>query len=255
MSQLRPALNLSIQPTAHILGVRVDALDPPGVLRRAHELMMGEKPALLVTANALLAMDVSSDPALEEACRAAELVTADGVGLVWAARHLGQARLTRLPGVDLALQLCLEAARHGQSVFLLGAAPGVADAAARGLRLKVPGLAVTGTHDGFFKDSEESGVLGAIAASGARLVLVALGSPRQERWIHRHRSELAPALYMGVGGSFDIWAGRLRRAPAMIQRLGLEWLFRLLQEPSRYGRMLRLPVFAWRVERARRRAK
>jgi len=233
----------------------VDALDPSAVLRRARELMMGSSPALLITANALLALDVRRDPALEEACQAAELVTADGVGLVWAAGRLGQPSLPRLPGVELALDLCLEAARNGQTVFLLGAAPGVAEAAGKALRVKVPGLAVTGIHDGFFRDSDESGLIDEIAASGARLVLVALGSPRQERWVHRLRERLPAGLYMGVGGSFDVWAGRLQRAPALMRKLGLEWFFRLLQEPSRFDRMIRLPVFAWRVEQDRRRTK
>jgi N-acetylglucosaminyldiphosphoundecaprenol N-acetyl-beta-D-mannosaminyltransferase len=249
-----PAAAAAAKPSAHVLGLRIDALDDASILGRALALMKGSAPALMVTANALLALEAEKDAALSRACRSAELVTPDGIGLVWAAWRLKQAPLERLPGIDLAFSLCSLAAASGMPVFLLGGAPGVAGEAASFLREHIAGIRIAGVHDGFFPAARDGDVVRLIRDGGARLVLVALGMPRQELWIDGHRPDLPPGLYVGVGGSFDVWSGRLRRAPALVQRLGLEWLFRLLQEPSRYGRMIQLPVFAWRVERARRRA-
>jgi N-acetylglucosaminyldiphosphoundecaprenol N-acetyl-beta-D-mannosaminyltransferase len=153
----------------------------------------------------------------------------------------------RWPGIDLAVRLCEEAGKAGHSIFLLGAAPGVADAAADFLRSRLPQIRVAGTHDGYFDPADEPYLLRRLSDAGARLVLVAFGSPRQEAWVHRHRRSLPPGLYVGVGGSFDVWSGSLQRAPVFVRRWGLEWLFRLVQQPARIRRMIRLPVFAWRV--------
>jgi N-acetylglucosaminyldiphosphoundecaprenol N-acetyl-beta-D-mannosaminyltransferase len=241
--------------TAQILGVRVDTLDRPAVLARCRDLMEGGRPSLVVTANALLILEAATNPDLAAACRDADVVTADGASLVWASRRLGQPALSHLPGIDLAFELCGEAAHRGFPVFLLGAAPGVAEAAAGALQRAHLALKIAGIRDGFFEASTDEAVLAEIQRSRPRLVLVALGTPKQEIWLCRLRDRLPPGLYIGVGGSFDIWAGRLSRAPRFVRENGFEWAYRLMQEPSRFRRMLRLPVFAWRVERARHAAK
>lgn len=231
--------------------MRVDLLDRAAVLDRARDLMQGARPAFIVTANALLVDETARNTALADACRDADLVTADGAGLVWAARRLGQPPLPRVPGIDLAFSLCGEAERLGLSVFLLGAAPGVAEEAAKALCRAYPRLSVAGSRHGYFGSDEDDAVLADIQIRRPRLLLVALGSPRQEIWVHRYRDRLPAGLSLGVGGSFDVWAGRLKRAPRFLQDRSLEWSYRLIQEPSRFRRMLRLPAFAWRVLRAR----
>ncbi|MBV9081015.1 MAG: WecB/TagA/CpsF family glycosyltransferase, partial [Elusimicrobia bacterium] len=232
-----------------ILGVRVDRLSRRDALARASAFLDDSRCRHVVTANALLLLDAERNPELKRACADADLVVADSVGLVWAARAHRQSAVVRYPGIDFARDLCSAAARAGKSVFLLGAREGVAAAAAEFLQRSVPGLKLAGKHDGFFDENEES-VAREIAASGASVVLVALGMPKQELWIYRWKNRLPGGVAVGVGGSFDVWAGRVPRAPRWMQTSGLEWLFRAAWEPSRWGRIARLPGFVWKVLRA-----
>ena len=162
----------------------------------------------------------------------------------FAARVAGVRSPGRFPGIDLAKALCAEAARAEFGVYFLGAKPGVAGEAARRLAEEIPGLKIAGTRDGYFEDAAAPEIVGAIRTSKARLVLVALGMPRQEIFIHRHRADFPPGLAVGVGGSFDVWAGLVKRAPEPFQRLGLEWLYRVMREPWRLPRIAKLPLFA-----------
>jgi N-acetylglucosaminyldiphosphoundecaprenol N-acetyl-beta-D-mannosaminyltransferase len=182
------------------------------------------------------------DPGLAGALESADLVVADGAGVSLAARMKGRT-LPRIPGIELMEKLCARAVARDWRVFLLGAAPGVADRAAAVLRAKYPGLDVAGTRHGYFSREEEPEVLRQVSRAAPDLLFVALDVPRQDVWIHRNLARLNARVAMGVGGSFDVISGRLYRAPRWMSQTGLEWLYRLIQEPRRLRRMAGLPVF------------
>ena len=165
--------------------------------------------------------------------------------MVWAARRRG-CKVRKLPGVEFIQELCAVAARSGRPIYLLGAAPGVAQSAADILAARHKGLAIAGVRDGYFTPEQEPAVLDEIRCAAPGALLVALGVPRQEFWIAAHLAELGVPVAMGVGGSFDVLSGRLRRAPGWMRTFHLEWLYRLVQEPWRWKRMLSaLPTFAF----------
>lgn len=224
-----------------ILGFSVDSVDMDGALAACRRLIAGTRPHQIITANPLMLLAAAEDAALAAAFRDADLVVPDGVGLAAAARLQGR-HLPRLAGIDLMDALCALAASEGKSVFLLGAAPGVAEAATAELRRRHPRLRVAGTLNGHFQGDAETPVH-AVSAARPDILFVALSTPFQDAWIHRNLPRLGVRLAMGVGGSFDVLSGRLRRAPLWMRRAGLEWLFRLVQEPARVGRMARLPLF------------
>ena len=146
-----------------------------------------------------------------------------------------------LPGIDFASALMAQMGQEGKSVFLLGAKPGVADAAAEKMRERFPGLVIAGTNDGYFQDDDP--VVEKINAAQPDLLLVCLGAPKQELWMQRNAPRLRVGLMAGLGGSLDVFAGNVKRAPKFFQKLGLEWFYRLLKEPKRIGRMMKLPKF------------
>ncbi len=208
----------------------------------------GERTRQVVTLNAEMLYRAQGDPELMGVLREADLVLPDGHGVVWAGRRFGHPIPERVAGIDL-IHALAESGRGRWSFYLLGALPGVAEEAASRLRLEHPGLVVAGAAHGYFAPEETADVVRRIREASPDILLVALGSPKQELFIHRHRGELGAAVAIGVGGSFDVLSGRLRRAPLLFQRLRLEWFYRLLQEPSRWRRMLALPRFAWMVVR------
>lgn len=189
------------------------------------------------------------DPELCAILESAALVVPESWGVCWAARRLGSPLRGFIPGIDLMALLCQMAVNERGSVFLLGGEPGVADQAARTLVLRFPGLSIAGTHHGFFSSATESAVLQRIRAAEPTFLFVGMSMPRQEKWIHRHVAELNVRVAMGVGGSFDVLSGRLRRAPPWMRRRGIEWAYRLTQEPWRWRRIAQLPVFMWKVLR------
>jgi len=191
------------------------------------------------------------DRRYREVLARADRVLPDGIGIKLAGRLLGAALLENVNGTDMFPRLCERAVRDGLALFLLGARPGVAEAAAATMRERYPGLQITGCRDGYFKPAETDAVLAAINASGADILLVALGAPRQEIWLAEHRDRLAAGVGLGVGGLFDFYSGRMRRAPPWVRELGMEWAFRLLQEPGRLWRryLVGNPLFLYRVLR------
>lgn len=195
--------------------------------------------------------------AYREVLAAASRVLPDGIGIHLACRILDTPLLANVNGTDLFPRLCEKAAAAGIPLFLLGAKPGVAEAAARAMQERFPGLPVAGTRDGYFSTEEETGVLEEISRSGARVLLVAMGAPRQELWLHERRDRLSVPVRMGVGGLFDFYSGRIRRAPQWMRDVGLEWVWRLMQEPGRMWRryVVGNPLFLARVVREARRKK
>ena len=200
-----------------------------------------------VSMNPELVMRAHRDPVAMEAVMDADLRLPDGVGMVWAARRQGASGAERVPGIELAELVLEHAAAAGRPVYLLGAAPGTAEEAAENLKERFPRLTVVGTRDGYFRLEEEVKVVAAVRESGAEVLLTGMGAPRQEIFLHRNRERLGVDLALGVGGSLDVWAGRVRRAPVPFQRLGLEWLYRLFTDPRRMGRQLVLPRFVLSV--------
>lgn len=232
---------------ATLLSARLDALTMEETVERVAGFIRSGRPHRIITLNPEFLYRAQFDERLMELVNRADLVTPDGVGIVWACRVAGEPVPERVTGIDLMLRLVKRAAGEGWRVFFLGAAPGVAGEAAGKLALAHPGLQVAGTHHGYFKDDEGAKVAGLVREARADLLFVALGAPRQEQWIDRHLEETGAAAAMGVGGSFDVISGRVQRAPQWVQRLRLEWLARLLRDPSRWRRQTVLPLFAWLV--------
>ena len=198
--------------------------------------------ASIATANAEMVMRAQTDRELAHILQHADLVVPDGAGVLWAAEQQGKKFKERVTGVDLACSLLQEAAARQTPVYLFGGAPGIAEQAAANVQQQVGSLHIAGTHSGFFSADEEKDIIEDIRSQGTRILLVALGVPKQEKWISEHLYELGPCVCMGVGGTFD------GRAPKWMQDNRLEWLYRLLKEPTRFKRMLALPKFVAAVK-------
>lgn len=203
----------------------------------------------VVTANAEMIHQSLEDPELAASMDNAELVTADGAGVVLASRVLGSPLPERVAGFDLAVACLKKAAEEGVPVYLLGARSEVLEEAGNNLLQRLPALQIAGSHHGYFNRDEEEGLLSEIQSKKPGLLLVAMGSPAQEKFIYRHKAKLPSCVAVGVGGSFDVLAGRAKRAPRWVQRAGLEWLYRLCRQPSRLGRAKALPLFLLKVLR------
>lgn len=230
-----------------ILGCPVDVLTMELALERISECIAQQQHCQVVTANAEILYAAQHDPGLFLTLHDAELVTADGMGVLLAGRILRQPLPERVAGVDLVHSLALHGVRAGWRFYLLGAKPEVLTAAKERLETLYPGLQVVGSHDGYFGPEENATVIDSIRASKPDILLVAMGAPKQDKWLHDHLAKCGAAVGIGVGGTFDILAGSVQRAPLWMQRFGLEWLFRLWQQPSRWRRTLLLPKFVWAV--------
>ncbi|HEY9856147.1 MAG TPA: WecB/TagA/CpsF family glycosyltransferase [Stenomitos sp.] len=232
---------------AHVLGFPVDAVTVAEAVDRVATAIRESGCLQVVTINAEMAMQGQADPEFGTILKDSGLVLPDGSGVVWAIKRQGKP-VTKLAGVEFVGHVAQWCAREGKSLFLFGAAEGIADAAAAKLQERYPGLRIAGTRSGFFTPDEEPVVLEQIRAASPDVLFVALGVPRQEKWIAKHQKALGVPVAMGVGGSFDVLANRVKRAPVGFQRLHLEWLYRLIQEPWRWKRMSStLPRFAWLV--------
>ena len=223
-----------------ILGVGFDDLTLEEAAAAGASLVEDQGFHYAVTPNPEFLLAARKDQPFRQALLDADLVLADGVGVVYSAKLLGRPLKGRVPGIEFAQALMGWMAKHGKRLFLLGAKPGVAELAAANLRDRYPGLILCGTHDGYFKEDEP--VVQAIRESGADVVFVCLGAPKQEFWMAKHGPATGAHLMVGLGGSLDISAGVVERAPEGFQKLGLEWLYRLMKEPKRFGRMAKLPL-------------
>lgn len=224
-----------------ILGVAFDNTTMDEAVGRAMSLLEQEGPHLVVTPNPEIVRLAQSDRDFAGLIAGADLVLPDGVGILYAAKILGRPLKARVPGVDFASALMDAMAKAGKRLFLLGAKPGVAEEAARRLAGQHPGLIVCGTHDGYFQ--EDAPVVQAIRAARADVVFVCLGAPKQEKWAAAHGADTGARLFVGLGGSLDVFAGQVERAPEGWQKLGLEWLYRTIRQPSRLKRVAKLPLF------------
>lgn len=230
-----------------ILGVRADDADSAEALSIIDGFVRDGGTHQIVTVNVEFIMAAQRDEAFRRIINGASLVLPDGIGVVWASRLLGNALRERVGGTDMVSSLSHLAATESYGIFLLGAAPGVAELAAQDLCTRYPGLRVLGTYAGSPLPEEEDHIVARIRRAKPDLLFVAYGAPRQDKWIHRNLSRLGVPVAMGVGGAFDFISGRAMRAPRWIQQLGLEWVHRLIREPWRWRRMLALPRFVCRI--------
>lgn len=231
-----------------ILGIGFDPITMDQAQSRLASYVMHGHPHLVITANPEMVMRARGDQLLTEILERADLVVADGIGVVWASHVLKEALPQRIPGIELAEGLLLQAAGQGWTVFLVGAAEGVADQAALELRRRWPGLEIVGTYHGYFQaGEEEQQIIGEIKAKKPDILLAALGVPRQEKWLAAHLGTLKVPVAIGVGGGFNVWAGVDKRAPLWMRKINLEWLYRLIRQPWRIKRILVLPVFVFAV--------
>lgn len=232
--------------TASILGVHFHAVTLEQAVEAAMDRLRARRQGYVVTPNPEIVELCRKDDTLRGIVNRAALVLPDGIGVIYAAKILGEELCGKVAGIDFAEQLVSAMAREGMRLYLLGAKPGIAEKAGRNLCDKYPGLVLAGCHDGYFTDPGE--VVEAVnACGGADTVFVCLGAPKQERFIEAHMEEMHATLFCGLGGSLDVFAGEVKRAPDIFIKLGLEWFYRLLKQPSRFGRMLKLPKFLFIV--------
>jgi N-acetylglucosaminyldiphosphoundecaprenol N-acetyl-beta-D-mannosaminyltransferase len=192
-------------------------------------------------------MCAREDGELREILNGADLCTPDGIGVVYGAKILGDKLSERVAGYDLIVNLFDVLAKKGKSVYLLGAKPKVAEVAAENLVKKYPGLKIAGTHDGYFKDDDDEKVIEEINKTSPDFLMVCIGFPKQENWIYKYKDKLNVRLAIGAGGCIDVFAGNVQRAPEFYCNHGIEWLYRLIKQPSRFVLMLALPKFGFKV--------
>ena len=236
-----------MRKTIDILGVNVDSITFADAVDKAEALVKADGVSMIFTPNPEIVMCAKNDAELKNILNSADLCTADGIGVVYASKILGSPVPDRVAGFDLVCALLERMSKTGDGVFLFGAKPGVAEAAKAKMEEKYPGIVVSGTHNGYFKPEDEDKIVEEINASGAKLLLVCLGAPKQEKWIAQNQNRLKVNLCMGVGGTLDVFAGTAKRAPEIFIKLNLEWTYRILKHPSRIGRFAALPKFVIEV--------
>ena len=239
---------MQIKEPVKILDVPVHPLTMGEAVSVLEESITSGEQAFVVTANAEIIMMCQEDAGYKKiVSQDAQLVLPDGAGAVWAGRHLGYKVPERVAGFDLYCQILDKAAQKGYKAFFFGGSPGIAEAAKAKSEELYPGVQVVGCRNGYFKEEESQAIIDEINASGADMLFAALGAPKQEKWLVRYREQLKPKILMGIGGSFDVFAGKMERAPKWMQDASLEWLFRLYKQPSRFMRMMALPKFVLKV--------
>ncbi len=244
-------MNLNRTP---ILGIPIDMITKEDAFAVFEGLM--ERPGfdMIVTPNSEIVVNATEDAQLAALIEKAGLIIPDGIGLVYASKILGHDLSERITGIDFLTEILGYLERTGKSVYLLGSKPdvegrgSVAELAANAMRERFPGLIVAGTHHGYFGQDDEAAIVEEINASRADFLCVALGSPKQEKFMDKYRDAFTSTRCgIGVGGSLDVWAGTVQRAPEFYQKHGLEWLYRFIKQPSRLPRMMKLPVFMLKV--------
>lgn len=224
----------------NVLGVYFDNVTPTEALERGAQLMAQPGFHYVVTPNPEFVLAAEKDKEFRDVLNGADLVIPDGIGVIYSAKLLGTPLKSRVPGIEFSAGMLAHMDKVCGRVFLLGAKPGVAEQAAANISKDFPNLTICGTHDGYFKEDEP--VVQLIKESNADLLFVCLGAPRQEKFMAKYGPETGVKLAMGLGGSLDVYAGVVERAPESWQNLNMEWAYRLVKEPKRFGRMAKLPL-------------
>lgn len=226
-----------------VLGVPVDCVDMDMAMKYIGRILENERAHAVIAVNPEKVIAAQSDHRLLKALQSAGLLIPDGIGIIFAARLLHRRRLRRVPGSELMPKICEYAAEMGYAVFLFGATAEVNELASAELKRRYPKIHIAGAEHGYLPDDDMPGLVERINSSGAKILFLALGSPRQEDWMLKHLAALNVRVCQGVGGTFDVLSGRVNRAPIIFQKLNLEWLYRLLANPRRLTRQTALPRF------------
>lgn len=242
-----PAPQARAYPTVSLYGVPFSKMNMQETVDYLVRAVESRRTHRIVTGNPIMLMAGLENAAFHSALKTADLVVPDGTGVVWAANRLGQPVQERVAGFDLMHELLREGDVRGWKVYLLGTTKDVIAAARDNLQRQFPGVRFVGCRDGYFTEQEDGAVVAAIREAAPDLLFVARSLMTQEPWLAKYQDVLRVPVMMGVGGSFDVVAGKLKRAPLLFRKLGLEWFYRLLQQPSRFGRMMVLPRFALKV--------
>ncbi len=239
-------------PVRELFGVPIHALSMDQVLAAVDQAVRRRERLRIGVVNVAKMVNMRRDPELAESVLTSDLVLADGMGVVWASRVLRASLPERVPGIDLMMRMLEQGASRGYRVYCLGATPEVLGTVVERIGQRFPGVVVAGSHHGYFREEEEARVASEIRSAAADILFVAMTSPKKERFLARWGDEMGVPVCHGVGGSFDVLAGKVKRAPAMWQRFGLEWLYRVVQEPRRMWRryLVTNTVFGWMILQA-----
>ena len=232
----------------NVLGVLVDKIN----VEEASDMIVDfvkttDHPRTVFTPNSEIIMAAYRDPDFRNVLNSSDLVTADGIGVVYASKVVKNPIKERAAGYDIACMTLEKLSKIGGTLYLFGSKPGVAETAGENIEKKYKGIQVVGASDGYFDEEKEKQIIEKINTANPDLLFVCLGAPKQEKWIYTHKSELSAKVCLGIGGSVDVFAGNVKRAPEFFTRHGIEWLYRLLKQPSRFVRMLDLPRFGFKV--------
>lgn len=231
----------------HVLGVPFDTFTMKEAVERVMEFLSDGGQHIICTPNPEIVMEAQTDKQLMEILKASDLVIPDGIGVVWASKYSEIKIKERVPGFDLTQNVFEKIKDTDYKVYFFGGAPGIASTAAKKMMNKYKGLNIVGTRNGYFNKDDEKQIIEEIKKYGADILLVGLGAPKQEKWIYDHITFTGAKVCIGVGGSFDVMSGNVKRAPKIFCKLGLEWFYRLITQPTRIKRMMRLPKFAIKV--------
>lgn len=227
----------------NVLGVYFDAITMNEAVKRVVRYLDDDRMHTVFTCNPEIVMEAKKNIDFLNIINKGHLVVADGVGVVIGSRILKHPLPERVAGYDLVQNVFDVIKDTNKTVYFFGAAPGVANKAADIMMKKYPGLKIVGSHDGYFNEEEEKKILREIESLQPDLLLIGLGAPKQEKWLFNHKDQLKVKVSIGVGGSFDVMSGQIKRAPKLFIKLGLEWFYRLITQPTRFKRMMRLPIF------------
>lgn len=226
-----------------VLGIKIDKYNYEEVLEKIEGFVISKKPHQIITANAEIVYRGHKDSELKKLINEADIVTPDGIGVVKAAQLLEDPVAEKVAGVELSEKICKLSGEKKWNIYFLGGGPGVAETARVKLFKKYPEVKIVGTHDGYFNEEAEKEIIKDIKSKQTDILFVALGFPKQEIWVKKNMKLLDVPVSIGVGGSFDVFSGNKKRAPKLVQKLGIESIYRLLQEPKRFKRYLDLPRF------------
>lgn len=235
--------------TVSILGLPIQNVTMEEAVRDVYPFLERKESRIVVTPNAEILQAYANDSKVHETLLQADYVIPDGIGVVLASRSLGTPLKEKVAGVELAAHLIALCERDGKRVYFLGAKPGVAELAKENFLKKHPALQVVGFRDGYFRPEEEPAIIEEINGLGVDMLFVCLGAPRQEIWMVEHRRLLKVGVMLGLGGSLDVFAGTVKRAPRWMIRMGLEWLYRICKEPWRFKRVMELPFFLMSIKK------
>lgn len=235
--------------TVSILGLPIQNVTMAEAIEDVYPFLSERKNRIVVTPNAEILQAYANDPKVHETLLQADYVIPDGIGVVLASRRLGTPLKEKVAGVELAAHLIARCEQDGKRVYFLGAKPGVAELAKENFLKKHPELQVVGLRNGYFQPEDEPEIIEEINSLDVDMLFVCLGAPRQEIWMVEHRPLLKVGVMLGLGGSLDVFAGTVKRAPRWMIRLGLEWLYRICKEPWRLKRVMELPFFLMSIKK------